>query len=348
MSIFKVGKFVFWGGLGMIFMILTLSLLVVYYLEVASKAYFEQPMVMPNSPISKTNAVYLEHKWVGEKVDVAKVAQLATLLEEANITDIFVHSGPFAEDGSLPASLYPHAKYFISTLKNSYPELHIQAWLGQVRKNWGGPLELNSVTIEKMKNSVNEILKQGFDGVHLNIEPILNNDTEFLSLLDELETLVHGQKKILSVSADDVEPFSFGRLLVKLYSPDITMWDLNFFQKVLQKVDQIVIMSYDSGFTKPHYYAMYVESLARALVGDKDHTVFIGIPTYDKPGKKFHPDAENMHSSLLGMIAATKNLDLDHMPHIAIYAYWETSKSEWEEYFKFWLGKTFDERLTIN
>ena len=141
-----------------------------------------------------------------------------------------------------------------------------------------------------------------FDGVQLDIEPVPSGDPDFLKLLEELRAGI-GSKRI-SVAAMKLTPFA------PAIGPDSLVgysWDDNYYHEVARRVDQLAVMTYDSGVPLANLYIKYVSwetsHILESLQDVPTCRVLIGVPTYD--GHTFwHQGAENIGSGLQGVIEA--------------------------------------------
>lgn len=282
------------------------------------------------------NAVWLGHEWVGEYKNKFKVYDLIRDLEKHQIDTVFVHAGPFKDDGSIDPATYQNAVSFIEYAKMANKKMSFQAWLGQVRSN----VDLkNPATRHNMANQALILTKMvGFDGVHIDIEPVRDNDEDFLLLLKEIREVI-SKDKIISVALAEFIPGSLIFAAEKIYAFK------NFNSEVSYKdgakyADQIVVMAYDTGINRDWLYRWLVEEqtirLTNLLEGKE---VFIGIPAYNEEKDGFNPKVENIENGLKGVINGLNNIrsDEENFAGVAIYPYWEVSEDEWAVYEKLWL-----------
>ncbi|MFA5948376.1 MAG: hypothetical protein WC806_05435, partial [Candidatus Gracilibacteria bacterium] len=81
------------------------------------------------------NAVWIGHEWVGEKKTDDEIYKLVSDFKKYQIDTVFVHSGPFNEDGTIDPKIYGYAIEFLRKAKSIDKDIKYQAWLGQLRKN---------------------------------------------------------------------------------------------------------------------------------------------------------------------------------------------------------------------
>lgn len=194
------------------------------------------------------NAIWLGHGWLGadewffrygkqdtidEFRDLRRVQVLARLLKEHHISDIFPHVAPANPDGRLPVIDRNQTEKFL----NAFVGFRVLPWIGGVI---GKQVRLEDSNWQQtFVHSAIQLLKQHprLAGVHVNIEPCPSGNEDFLVLLAELRRAMP-EGKILSVAA---------------YPPPTWMhpfpsvhWEENYFRAVSRRVDQMVVMMYDT------------------------------------------------------------------------------------------------------
>lgn len=288
------------------------------------------------------NALWAKHQWVEESHSPDEYKQLATHLKQHEITDIFVHVGPLNAAGHIEPQKYPFAKELLQHLKQEYPSLHIQAWIGQIEAIWGGPLDLsNPTTHTNIIQTAETFLDLGFDGIHYNIEPIYSGDERFLTLLQKTKEVTKGRQKILSIASDETELFRGLGYLTRLLARRAGFWEIEYYQQIAAKVDQIAVMMYDTALPTDWLYGNLVKWETKRLIplSNPKLTVFIGIPTYEESSWGFHPKAENIRSGIRGIQKGLATFEKTALQNVglAIYAEWTTDQAEWDTYREMWL-----------
>jgi hypothetical protein len=196
------------------------------------------------------NALWARHQWVGERHTEADYRALAATLTAGDITDVFVHVGPLDGDGWILPSRYAHAGELLAAMRRLAPRVRTQAYVGQVERSGGGPLDLGDPrTRARVLQTDRALLAVGFAGIHYDIEPIYPDDRDFLDLLARTHELTRG--KVLSVALEqpslaDWEAPVFRALLPRSrdhYPPRPTG---AYLRAVASRVDQVAIMTYDS------------------------------------------------------------------------------------------------------
>jgi hypothetical protein len=120
-------------------------------------------------------------------------------------------------------------------------------------------------------------------------------------------------------------------------------WRSNYYREVAKRVDQVAVMTYDSGLPLPCLYRQWTRfqaiEVSRAVEGTGVE-VLLGIPTSEEETLTHRPGAENMVSGLQGVIDGLNDLAArpSAVAGVAIYPYWETDETEWAVYESIWLG----------
>ena len=282
------------------------------------------------------NAVWLGHEWVGDFKTDGEIQELAKTLSSHQIDTVFVHAGPLKENGKIDSETYKYSINFVEKLRKFDEDIKIQAWLGQIRS------KINLSDEDIRHNVVNQamIMTQlvGFDGIHFDIEPVWDNDLDFIQLLKDSREVL-GPDKSISVALAEFIPESLIWMLDGVYEFKNYNSQVNY-KNVAKYADQIVAMIYDTGINDEKVYSWLVKEqtiwLSDLLDGKK---LFIAIPAYDEVKEGFNPKVENIENGLQGIINGLNNLrsSEENFAGVAIYPYWEISEEEWGTYDNLWL-----------
>ncbi|MER5620612.1 hypothetical protein ABT061_06145 [Streptosporangium sp. NPDC002544] len=290
------------------------------------------------APWAKTtghDALWLGHAWVDGRKTHDDVRTLAARLRKTGIKDVYLHSGPFDHDGTLPIERYPRAVDLLKWWREELPKVRISAWLGQ---KVDGTLDLDdAASRQRVLDGARAIMALGFDGVHYNFEPIGDGDTEFLDLLTRTRAIVGDG--LLSTSTPQIEPFPLTRPAVRAVLGHDKYWSPDYFSQVAKLTDQVAIMTYDSYLPFPSVYGGYVvrqSTLALGLVPE-EKTVLIGAPAYHDHGVSWADEAESVEKAARGArLALTSYGKPRERFGLAIYVDFAATKEDWAEYDKFW------------
>lgn len=260
-------------------------------------------------------AFWMEHDW--SNGTTKDFSSLKEKVDDLNITDLYFHVGPLNADGSVANDL----NIFKEGLDVLGPTNY--AWVGSIRNK----IDLDNENVRaRIILSSKWLLKNGFDGIHLDIEPVLPSDTGFISLLQEMRAKLPDAK--ISVATDEWQPD-----LISKYYGSLSYWTSNQIKEVAKYANQIVVMTYDTGFKDPNLYQWWVEqqTIATSNLVPDNVELFIGIPSYNV-GESFDPNAENVSTGLAGFLRGYNNIrtSIDRVKGIAVYSYWETDESEFK------------------
>lgn len=284
--------------------------------------------------------MWLEVEWVNEPHNPEEIAILADLLAKQQIRYVFAYTTYLKSNGRFNPT-YAYAAEFVQMLKAMSPELNVQAWIGLPLKH----VELsNAVTRKEIVQFCVSLVREGFDGIHLDPEPIFSNDSNILALLDEVRDAL-GPEFTLSIATRRIWP-----VFPNVQWPIVgrVAWHASYYREVASLVDQIVVMTYDSAMPLAclyrHWTRFQVIEVSRAVDGTGVQ-LFFGVPTSEELTWTHYPWAENMRSGLEGVIDGLN--DAASRPAavtgVAIYPYWETNETEWRIYEESWLGRSEDD-----
>jgi hypothetical protein len=279
------------------------------------------------------NAIWLQHGWIGDDAwfkqnrkdrarfrNVEALRNLAITLKDHNIKDLFPHLCPCSREGKILAVDAGQTELFLGELSG----FRVMPWVGGLR---GTHVFLESEEWKRnFITSVTTLLErhQDFAGIHLNVEPVPSGDSHFLRFLDELRQKLPHQK-ILSIAAHPPptiwHPFRS------------TSWDRAYYEKVASRVDQLVVMMYDTSIRQQKIYRKLMASWTAEIIRWSGNTsVLLGLPVYDHVGIRYHSRrVENLENALLGVhqgLAGFTGLP-ENYQGIAIYSEWEMDSAEW-------------------
>ncbi|MFD7699125.1 glycoside hydrolase family 18 protein [Streptomyces caelestis] len=288
------------------------------------------------------DAMWLGHAWVDGRKKDADVTALARRLEGTGIRDLYVHSGPLEHDGTLPESAYPRARWLIDSVHRELPGVRVQAFLGDVLAN-GGPDGLHldrAATRAEVVRSARQVLDTGYDGVHLDLEPLHSGDRDYLSLLDDLRTVTRAEDARLSVAAHQIDPLPGLHSVAGLFAENPKWWSQEFFGQVARRVDQIAVMSYDTARPLESTYGGYVAqqtSLALEVTPPTTH-LLMGLPFYYESNPSHWGHAETVAAAVRGVRLGLSRTDADReLFGVAPYIDFAATETNWEEYRDGWL-----------
>jgi spore germination protein YaaH len=283
-----------------------------------------------------TNAVWLGVEWVYGSHSLEEINALANDLGRRQIRYVFVYTSYLKSDGQFNHT-YSRAGEFVQTLKTMQPDTSIQAWIGL-------PLAHVDLADAMTRRRIVDfcsclVYNEGFDGVHLDPEPVVDGNASVLVLLNELRREV-GPDAAISMATRRIWPAqSFKLPIIAKFA-----WQADYYRKIAERVDQVAVMTYDSGLPLPslyrHWVSMQVVQLSQAI-DDVPVELLIGLPTSEEWTLTHWPNAENITSGLQGVIdgLSDPNAQPSVVAGVAIYPYWEMDADEWASYESLWLNR---------
>ena len=162
-----------------------------------------------------------------------------------------------------------------------------------------------------------ELVSLGFDGVHIDIEPVrLEQRGDYLDLLKRF-AVEFPENKILSVYSGAVGSD---------YSDNEWEWPLGFYEEAARNVDLIFVPGYDLGLNDERRYRRAIEKQIGKLSSIEYSHLILGVPTH-----KQEPETIENALEAFSIAGQQKNQFIG----VAIFAEWTIDKSEWkifEEY----------------
>jgi len=285
------------------------------------------------------NAVWLEHRWLERRHSDAEMDALFARLHAHGIAYTFPHFIPFDDAGRLPPHDREQMRAFLAAARRAAPGLRVLPWVGGLRRGYKrrrpGTIELGDLAQrQRMVAEARGLVDEGFDGVHVNVEPVDDGNDEFLALLRALRTAV-GPGHVLSIAATRPAPWGLPR------APNFA-WSPEYYARLAATVDQLVIMAYDTALPTPSLYRRYVRWAARSVAGALDASpsearVLMGVPTYEPYTFMHRRGVETPENALAGVVAGLRGLGAGGtFEGVALYAEWTTDEAEWAAYERYW------------
>ncbi|MEU8743923.1 hypothetical protein AB0C39_09740 [Streptomyces parvulus] len=288
------------------------------------------------------DAIWLGHAWVDGRKDDADLAAFALRVRTTGIRDLYVHTGPMEHDGTLPKSLYPKARWLIDTVHRDLPGVRVQAFLGDVLATEGpdGMRLADAGTRAAVVGSARQVLDAGYDGVHLDLEPLHSGDRDYLSLLDDVREVTRARDAQLSVAAHQIDPLPALHSVLGFFTEHPKWWSQEYFGQVARRVDQIAVMSYDTAQPLEGTYGGYVAqqtSLALEVTPPTTH-LLMGLPFYHESNFDHWGHAETVAAAVRGVRLGLSRTDADRrLFGVAPYIDFAATDTNWEEYRDGWV-----------
>jgi hypothetical protein len=135
--------------------------------------------------------------------------------------------------------------------------VRVQAWLGDLVGP--GHLDLaDPAARAHVAGAAAQVLTEGFDGIHYDLEPLPSGDGGYLALLAVSHTLTRSRHKTLSVAGDQIEPLPY------LHTPEQWIfgsphwWSAGYLRAVAARADEVALMTYNTGAPDGPAYSGYV------------------------------------------------------------------------------------------
>ncbi len=317
--------------------LLLLSVLILFSAGVLTSLAWDPYPLTKRGFDRQVNGIWLGHKWyTGKNVRTDQPVQLADLhimkenLARHGIRDLFVHVGPVLPDGNIrdrPGTILAH-------LRRSVPNGRLLAWLGARLDT----IPLNEARFRKaVISTLMDLRRQGFDGVHFDLEPVPDGKIDYLTLLAEVRQAL-GPDFIISHATPRAGPMG-----ISIGPLRRSFWSKDFYRATMLLTDQTVVMAYESGLDFRKGYVAFVRHqtrlLARLGCAIPGHEVLIGIPSYEDKPFYSKREIENIRTASLGVRAGLESLSIptECLKGVAIYANWVTDKKEWQDFRHHWM-----------
>lgn len=287
------------------------------------------------------DAVWLGHAWVDGRRTAADLEQLRARVQGTGIHDLYVHAGPLEHDGSLDPALYPGAARLIADVHRVLPGVRVQAWLGDTVAHDGtAGLHLAEATVrDRIRGSAEQILDAGFEGVHLDLEPVPSGDAGFLRLLDAVHVLTAVRGVPLSVAAPQIDPLPGLHHIGVLPFSHPKWWSQSYFGQAARRCDQIALMVYDTAMPAQSLFGGYVaQQTALALeVAPVTTDLLIGLPAYHTDDMGHHAYAETVAAAVRGARVSLARHDRGRRTFgLALYVDFHATADDWAAYRSGW------------
>lgn len=279
---------------------------------------------------SGQDAYWLGHAWVDGRKSQDDVDALVTQIQGTGIKDLFVHAGPYADDGTLDASLRPKAAWLIDSLHTALPDVRVQAWLGDVLAD-----DRMNLSSEKTRRNilagVDDVLADGFDGVHYDFEPVENDNQGLLDLLAATPGLV-------SVAVPQLQPLPLVQPVIDLLPAQPSRWSQDYLHQVALLVNQVAIMAYDTALPSARAYRGYVRRQTELALDavPSETALLMGAPAYHDQKINRYDFAETMSASIAGIQLALADVSRERAFGVALYVDFDATDDDWSTFVSEW------------
>lgn len=291
---------------------------------------------------TQPNAIWLGTDWTYSTPDEGLIRAMVDRLRANRIGVLYAWVGQYQPDGTwYGAENFEQVSGFVQRMRFAYPEADLLGWVHM--PGAGGTYQLdNAQTLAAVNALSGRIVDEfGFDGVVLNVDPVLSGDQAYLALLREARTGVGTDGTLAAAVPPDWTPRDAVTPLPPLIVPG-TVWDDEYKQSVGLLVDDMIVMSYNTGLTRPEDYTLWVayqtQRFAAALAAlDAGTRLYIGIPTYDAEARH-DPSVESIAAAAEGIRLGVERAESGGtlVRGAALYADWTTDDAEWSAFRESW------------
>jgi hypothetical protein len=310
-----------------------------------------------DAPRVDPNALWVGTEWTYENRSADELTAFAQRLRDNRIGTLYTwvsylkadREWSGKRDGTNEFSeVQPSVKAFVENFKLIYPDVHLYGWVSVPTDTLGIPARLGEEEVQTAIADFSGVLvnELGFDGVFLNIETVWDGDQEFLDVLRKVRATLGTSVPVSVAVPPDWSPTDADIPTPPLIVPG-TEWAKEYKQSVAILADQIVVMGYNSGLSRPDDYSRWlayqVKAFAEAVgeldTGDGTTQLVIGIPSYASELPGHDTNAENIPTALRGVQTGLNQAEdfSRFVQGVAIYAEWETDETEWEQFKETWI-----------
>nr|WP_155998871.1 hypothetical protein [Streptomonospora sp. PA3] len=286
-----------------------------------------------------TNALWMGHAWVDGRYGEQELAELKPRIDEGGISDVYVHVGPLGYDGRLDPAKHPEAAAFLRMFRAELPKVRVSAWVGQ--RVEVGRLDLGDEAVRtRVVEAADRLVGMGFDGVHYNFEPVPNNDPGLLALLERTRAELPADA-LLSSAVPTVEPLAGLAFTLGLVLPKDPFWSSGYLGRVAEHLDQVAVMSYDTGMPTEGLYGGFVVRQTTAAMDavPQDVHLLMGVPAYPDDHAGRNPEAETTAAAVRAVrLGLSDGGERRERFGTALYADFSATGDQWSAYLDGWAG----------
>lgn len=308
-----------------------------------------------DEPLAETpNGIWLGSEWTHETRPADDMVRLVGKLQENNIGTIYARVSWLRDDLTWAGSAEQNNAFddvresvqrFTVQMKTMYPDVTLYGWIDFPVNRGPQSYRLNDAAAQTAVADFSLVIvsELGFDGVFLNVSPVLEpNADDYVSLLQRVKLKVGDNGPVAVAVPPDYTPSAAGIPQSPLYAPG-TEWSKEFKQRVALLTDEIALTPYSTGLNDRLAYvdwlAYQVDSYARAVAElDSSAQIVVGIPTYDSDPPLQNASVENIPAALEGV---KKGIEMagraqQYIVGVALFAEWTTDDTEWRLFNQLW------------
>ncbi|NJL55233.1 hypothetical protein HC928_08650 [bacterium] len=301
------------------------------------------------------NALWLGEEWTHTARDDADVAILTERLRDFQIGTVYawvswlqpdnIWAGGRDTAGTFTA-VEPQVQTFARQFKAAYPDAMLYGWL-RVPVGLGDDYRLDDEALIASVTAFGAQLvnRLGFDGVFLEVGPVLDGDTHFVTLLQRLRSSIGPRAALAAALPPDWTPTEAAIPKPALLAEGLA-WSTEYKQRVALLVDQVVVQAYNSYLDNPADYvdwmAYQVTQYALAVDAlDSSTEVVISLPVYAASLPAHNTAVENLNTAINGVRRGLSDAGSAAavITGVALYADWDMDADAWSLYRSAWINR---------
>ncbi|WP_344974674.1 hypothetical protein [Salinactinospora qingdaonensis] len=286
------------------------------------------------------DGVWLSGSWVNGEHAPEEIETVLGRLREGGFTDVYVHVGEIAPDGSLDPAGYAAAEPFLSRLRAELPDARVLGWMSHTAESSSlVEDQFNEEQRATIAAAAAAVVDAGFDGIHYAIAPITTNDPTLPDVLERTRAAI-GPERTLSVRAHPLELLTGMRMPVLLFAGKEVFWSTGYLTRVAERADTVVIQGHGTGMpVKQLYGGFMVRQTELALESvPEDVTVRIAAPAFDDESLGPTSRAETVATATSAVrIGLTKSGQRRERMGMGLYVLDGTDDQEWAAFRDNWL-----------
>lgn len=301
-----------------------------------------------NDQPASRNAIWIGTEWTYTTPAADELNALISRLNDNQIGTIYAWVSLLQPNGTWSETIkLDEVRAFAQQFRQAYPDAQLYGWLSVAAQGEDGNNRLGDATLQQQVADFSRRVTDefGFDGVFLNVVPVLNGDENFLAMLRKVRVAI-GEDTPLSVAVppdwtppDDTVP----------QPPQIapnTVWESDYKKRVAILASQMVITAYNSGLTSADDYQAWVAYQVKTFADvtaemATDTELLIGIPSYDTESPEHRLDVENIAAAAAGVRDGLRQAGdaATVVTGVALYAEWDTDEADWQQFRREWLRR---------
>ncbi len=310
-------------------------------------------LLVPESEnLPRTNAIWLDRAWTFGDLEAGQLSAAVADMAANGIGKIYAYVSTLGlagrweggKDGSSFMDSRSDISGFVADLRNADDSLEIYAWVEiWTHDNTADGYRLDDEELHKNIADFSKILvdQLGYDGLLLDIKPMFTDNSDVVSLIRRVRSVIGLEKPIAIAVTADLTPHTLRTQNISAIAPG-TMWTDNFKKRVMVSADEVVLMLYQSYRQQQQDYLEWVAYHIETYVNLLETTteVYASVPHYGSASTAHNPDVETLTTALQGVRQGLGRLDEDArslLTGVAIYTDRRLSESDWSAFREAWL-----------